>query len=187
MFTVTATRDVITALTVLLHTVALVLAVQAVAPRPALQLTVDPLEAGQTLTFSPLVAAPVVLTETFLLAVLSKLTLRTRSVTVCSRPTVRTRTLKHDGVCRHQISDSAQPSPCRRPGRTRPGWHRDIAGHSPSRGGPGDTAGHSSLPATRARSHTIRSQHRTRRHSGPGVHFRFLFHLVSFIIIKNSI
>ena len=101
--TLAAARDVVAALAVLLLAVAAVLAVQAVAPRPAAQLTVDPPEAGQTDTFSPLVAAPIVLTGTFLLAVLSEPSFRTRGVAVGSRPTIRTRTLKHHGVCQPQI------------------------------------------------------------------------------------
>ena len=110
MFTATPPRDVITALAVLLLTVTAVLAVQPVVTSRALQLTVGPLEAGQTLTFSPHVAAPTILTVTFLLTVLSKLTLRTRSLAVCSRVAGRTRTLKHDGVCLH-IRSHIQLSP----------------------------------------------------------------------------
>ena len=185
VFTLTPPRDVVTALAVLLHTVAPVLAVQAVAPRPALQLAVDPLEPGQTLTLAPPVAGPLVLAGTFLLTVLSKLTLRTRSLAVGSRPGGRTRTLKHHGgLTSSDLTLSSQSSPCRRPGRTRPGWHRDTAGRSPSREIPGDTAGRTSLPATPGHSHRILSQHRTRRHSGPEVHFYFLS--LIFIIMSTK-
>ena len=105
--TLTPPRDGVAALAVLLLAVAAMLAVEAEAPRPAGQLTVNPLEAGQTDTFASLVAAPVVLALTFLLTVLSKPSLRTGGVTVGSRPASRTRTLKHHGLCQPEISNPA--------------------------------------------------------------------------------